>query len=130
MSESRNLNGERRIAVAAVDDFFPYRFSNSSRDSSDRESGAGKSSLVQCGLRSRIPESDALFITLRVHATGLFSRTRFSVDQHMPVRLKMPQQFTDRQRLWHSFSWSHNRFQIKVLSNLTIKPLNFSQSFK
>ena len=35
------------------------------------ESGCGKTSLVQCGLRSRIPEADALFIPLRVHATGL-----------------------------------------------------------
>lgn len=35
------------------------------------ESGSGKSSLVQCGLRSRIPEADALFIPLRVHTTGL-----------------------------------------------------------
>lgn len=35
------------------------------------ESGSGKSSLVQCGLRSRLPEADALFIPLRVHTTGL-----------------------------------------------------------
>ncbi len=35
------------------------------------ESGSGKSSLVQCGLRSRIPEADALFIPLRVHQAGL-----------------------------------------------------------
>ena len=35
------------------------------------ESGAGKSSLVQCGLRSQIPAADALFIPLRVHSTGL-----------------------------------------------------------
>ena len=35
------------------------------------ESGTGKSSLVQCGLRSRIPEADALFIPLRVHGGGL-----------------------------------------------------------
>ena len=35
------------------------------------ESGCGKSSLVQCGLRSRIPDADALFIPLRVHAAGL-----------------------------------------------------------
>jgi len=35
------------------------------------ESGAGKSSLVDCGLRSRIPEADALFIPLRVHRAGL-----------------------------------------------------------
>ena len=35
------------------------------------ESGAGKTSLVQCGLRSRIPAADAMFIPLRVHAGGL-----------------------------------------------------------
>lgn len=35
------------------------------------ESGAGKSSLVQCGLRSRIPSEDALFLAPRVHASGL-----------------------------------------------------------
>ncbi len=35
------------------------------------ESGCGKSSLVQCGLRSRIPDADAMFIPLRVHAKGL-----------------------------------------------------------
>lgn len=35
------------------------------------ESGAGKSSLVQCGLRSRIPSADALFLAPRVHGSGL-----------------------------------------------------------
>jgi WD40 repeat protein len=35
------------------------------------ESGAGKSSLVQCGLRSRIPAEDALFLAPRVHGSGL-----------------------------------------------------------
>ena len=35
------------------------------------ESGSGKSSLVQCGLRAQIPAADALFIPLRVHSTGL-----------------------------------------------------------
>lgn len=35
------------------------------------ESGSGKTSLVQCGLRSKIPEADALFIPLRVHTIGL-----------------------------------------------------------
>lgn len=35
------------------------------------ESGAGKSSLVQCGLRSRIPSEDALFLAPRVHGSGL-----------------------------------------------------------
>ena len=35
------------------------------------ESGSGKTSLVQCGLRSQIPAADALFIPLRVHASGL-----------------------------------------------------------
>lgn len=31
------------------------------------ESGAGKSSLLQCGFRARFPEADALFVTLRLH---------------------------------------------------------------
>jgi WD40 repeat protein len=35
------------------------------------ESGSGKSSLVQCGIRSRIPTADALFIPLRVNKIGL-----------------------------------------------------------
>lgn len=35
------------------------------------EHGCGKSSLVQCGLRSRIPAEDALFLAPRVHGSGL-----------------------------------------------------------
>jgi formylglycine-generating enzyme required for sulfatase activity len=49
------------------------------------ESGSGKSSLVQCGLRSRIPEADALFVPVRVHMTGLSTICRQiceSTSQH------------------------------------------------
>lgn len=35
------------------------------------ESGAGKTSLVQCGLRARIHQADALFIPLRISKEGL-----------------------------------------------------------
>ncbi len=35
------------------------------------EHGCGKSSLVQCGLRSRIPAEDAIFLSPRLHASGL-----------------------------------------------------------
>ena len=45
------------------------------------ESGTGKTSLVQCGVRSRIPIEDALFITLRFHSTGLSALNREICDE-------------------------------------------------
>ena len=44
------------------------------------ESGAGKTSLVQCGLRATIPEADALFIPLRIRAEGLPGSAVISVN--------------------------------------------------